>query len=246
MSRYFVEIAYKGTNFSGWQRQPNALTVQEVIEDKLSILLNQTTPILGCGRTDAGVHASHYIFHFETDQGLPDELPHRLDRMLGTDIVAKSMRLVPDDLHARFSATARAYKYHVTREQSPFTHELKTYYTQFDKIDKKLLDEMSRLIKAHTEFFPFCKSNSDAETMNCIIKNSRWEYRDGEYIYRIQANRFLRGMVRLIVGMSLRVSIGEVEIALVEEALVNQTRLAKSWSVPASGLFLSEVLYEND
>lgn len=243
MRRYFAEIAYNGSRYSGWQRQPNAMTVQEEIESKLSTVLNQQTPIVGCGRTDAGVHASQYYFHFEIETELPDELSHRLNRMLSTDIVIKSIRPVDSDMHARFSAKERSYAYHLTRNKSPFAFELKTHYPQFHLLDKNQLDDCAKLILSQSEFFPFCKSNSDAETMTCQIMTSDWDFSNDEYIYHIKANRFLRGMVRLLVGMSMRVAIGEINIQSVEEAFRNQTRLEKPLSAPASGLFLTQVEY---
>lgn len=243
MPRYFTEISYNGTRYAGWQRQPNAMTVQEEIENKLSTVLNIDTPIIGCGRTDSGVHASQYFFHFDYDQLLPDELPRRLNRMLGNDILIKDIHPVPTDQHARFNATARTYRYYLTRNKSPFQHEIKTRYPQFHLIDTSLLHACSAIILSHSEFFPFCKSNSDAETMTCQIMESTWSIHPDEYIYKIKANRFLRGMVRLIVGMSIRVAIGEIPIKDVERALKDQSRLEKSWSAPASGLFLEEVCY---
>ena len=242
-SRFFVEIAYNGTRHAGWQRQPNAMTIQEEIETKLSTVLNAKTSIVGCGRTDAGVHASQYFFHFEFDGTLPNELAHRLNRMLNTDIVIKKIFPVEPSKHARFDATARSYSYFLSKNKSPFKFELETRYSQFHLIDTTLLTQAADLIKTHTEFYPFCKSNSDAETMTCEIMESHWQILSDEYIYHIQANRFLRGMVRLIVGMSIRVAIGEIKLTEVEHALINQTRIEKSWSAPATGLFLSQVKY---
>lgn len=243
MSRYFTEIAYKGTHYAGWQRQLNAMTIQEVIESKLSTILNCKTAIVGCGRTDAGVHASQYFFHFECDDDIPSNLTHRLNLMVGHDIAINRIYPVEPNLHARFDAIARSYNYFLTRHKSPFDYEIKTHYPYFNKIDIEKLNAAAHLISQYGEFLPFCKTNSDAETMKCTIMQSSWKVHHDEYIYTIKANRFLRGMVRLIVGMSIRVASGEIQLDDVKAALDNQTMLARSWSAPAQGLFLAEVVY---
>jgi tRNA pseudouridine38-40 synthase len=243
MSRFFAEIAYKGIHFAGWQRQVNALTIQEVIETKLSTILNHQTTIVGCGRTDAGVHAAQYFFHFETHFDPPSNLAYRLNLMVGPDIAVRSIFPVEENLHARFDAVSRSYTYYLTRQKSPFDYEIKTHYPYFDKIDVSKLHSTASLITQYSEFLPFCKTNSDAETMKCNIMESRWTIQPEEYIYTIKANRFLRGMVRLIVGMSIRVAIGDIELNEVKFALEKQRPIMRSWSAPAEGLFLSEVLY---
>ncbi len=243
MSRFFAELAYKGTHFAGWQRQLNAPTIQEEIENKLSTVFNQKIAVVGCGRTDAGVHASQYFLHFDVDAAVPTDLTHRLNRMLSPDIVIRRIFSVADNLHARFNAVSRSYGYYLTKNKSPFDYELKTRLPQFDKIDRSLLVDCANLISTYDEFFPFCKTNSDAETMKCKILESHWEFHNAEYVYKIKANRFLRGMVRLIVGMSVRVAMGDIELNTVKIALDQQTALNKSWSAPAEGLFLEEINY---
>ncbi len=243
MPRFIAHIAYNGSRYAGWQRQPNAMTVQEAIENALSTVLQSTTTIIGCGRTDTGVHASHYVFHFDTEAPINFDLAHRLNRMLGMDIYIKKIVPAADTFHARFDARRRTYQYYLIKNKSPFYSEIKTQYPQFHKIDVTLLKKCAELIKSHTEFYPFCKSRTDAESMTCQVFESAWDISTDEYIYTITANRFLRGMVRLIVGMSLRVSIGEIPFEDVVEALENQTRLEKSYSAPANGLFLCAIEY---
>lgn len=245
MPRYFAESAYRGTSYAGWQRQPNALSIQEVIEDKLSTIFNQPTTIVGCGRTDAGVHASQYYFHFDTSDETEDNLAHRLNRMLPRDIAVSNIEPVHPDAHARFDATSRAYGYYLVGSKSVFNFETRTYYPAFNKLDHNILDACAALIKSYDEFIPFCKTGSDAGTMKCSIMESYWTYEKDHYKYTIKANRFLRGMVRLVVGISLRAAIGEVPVSDIEYALKNQTRLTKSWSAPAEGLFLEAIEYDS-
>lgn len=243
MMRYKAVISYNGTRYAGWQRQPNAPTVQQEIEDKLELLFRVPVPIVGCGRTDAGVHARHYVFHTDLPSVPNFDIEHRLNRMLPRDIQLHSMTSVADDFHARFDARARTYRYYLGAYESPFYFETQAFYPLFDRLDANLLRDMADLIQAHTEFYPFCKTNHDAETVICQVMQSEWKFSGETAVYTITANRFLRGMVRLIVGMSLRVAIGEVPIDEVRSALIDQRRLKKSYSAPAEGLFLEEIAY---
>ncbi len=241
--RYRFNIAYNGNGFAGWQRQPTAPTIQQEIESKLSTIFNRSIDIVGCGRTDTGVHASQYVFHADLPGPFDFDLRHRLNQMLSQKIVIREVLRVSDKFHARFDAARRTYRYYLIRNKSPFYYEIKTHFPRFDLLDKNKLQACAALIKPYSEFAPFCKSRSDSETMTCQIFESQWTFNTDEYYYTISANRFLRGMVRLIVGISLRVAIGEVALQDVRDALDTQTRLEKSYSAPAQGLFLTEVTY---
>lgn len=243
--RYKAIISYNGTRYAGWQRQPNAPSVQQEIEDKLSLVCQAPITIVGCGRTDAGVHAKNYVFHVDLPDTPTCDMKHRLNRMLTRDILVQQFDLASPSFHARFDARKRTYRYYLSGVASPFHFETQTYYPQFHRLDPNLLDEMASLIASHTEFFPFCKTNHDAETVQCQIFQSSWKIENEQAVYEIAANRFLRGMVRLIVGMSLRVAIGEVPLSDVAAALDKQVRLQKSYSAPAEGLFLEKIEYES-
>lgn len=242
--RYFVELSYKGTQYCGWQRQPNAPTVQETIEDALSTILNTPTSIMGCGRTDTGVHARKFYMHFDYVGDLPKSFQNRLNKFLPTDIAIHRIIEVDAEAHTRFDAFYRAYEYHILFDKNPFHKETAYYYPAGKKLDIEKLNEAAALLLNYEEFFTFCKSESSANTMFCEMKVAKWEVvGDKGLVFHIAANRFLRGMVRLIVGMCLNVALGKISIKEVESALKNQTRLDKSYSVPAEGLYLTEIRY---
>jgi len=243
--RYFAELAYKGSNYHGWQRQPNAPSVQQTIEEAMSIILGTQTAIVGCGRTDTGVHASQYFIHFEFEGEFPKGFHSRLNKYLPTDIAIRRIYEVSPTAHTRFDATYRAYEYHVVFNKDPFLTESAFYFPYGKKVDFERMQDAASLLLNYDLFFPFCKTNSDAKTMLCDLKRSEWIWKkEGEHlVFHIAANRFLRGMVRLIVGMCLNVAIGKVSLEQLKEAMNNQTRLKKSYSVPPNGLFLSEVRY---
>ncbi len=243
--RYFIELAYNGTRFSGWQRQPNDRSVQETIEVALTTLLRQPISIMGCGRTDAGVHASQFFLHFDFEEILAPNLIGRLNKFLGKDIAIRRIFPVAAEAHARFDATARSYAYHLCFEKDPFRQESCYAYLYAKKPDFQLVQAAAQLLLSYDAFFPFCKTNSDAKTMNCQLTKATWEIHPETetWIFHISANRFLRGMVRLIVGMCLQVGTGKIALAEVKAALDEQRRLSKSLSVPPEGLFLTKVVY---
>lgn len=246
MNRYFVKIAYNGADFSGWQNQKNAESIQGRIEFALTKLYQVNVPIVGCGRTDAGVHASQYYFHVDipNDKISIEDLHFKLNNMLGSNIVIYNFHKVNNDAHARFDATSRSYVYNLGFQKNPFNFGLYYYYDQSGIPDFKKLEEAAHLLLSYENFFPFCKTNSDVETYNCLLEESRWERLDRDnYRFHITANRFLRGMVRLIVGMCLKVSTGKIDLQDVKLAMENQVRLEKAWSVPPQGLFLSQIRY---
>ena len=243
--RYFIELSYLGTSFSGWQKQPHAHSIQGELEQVFSTLLKQNTEIIGCGRTDAGVHASYYVAHVDLNTPPPGNFLHRANRFLSPHIALHRMLPVPPDAHARFSAIERSYEYHIHCRKNPFKQNLSYHFPFCHRLAFAKLQEAGRLIMQYEHFYPFCKSNSDARHMRCTLQHICWERSpDGsQLIFSISANRFLRGMVRLIVGASLQIGLGKMTLEELQTALERQSRLPKAWSVPAEGLYLTGVKY---
>lgn len=243
MKRYFVEAAYDGTDFSGWQSQPNAITIQGEIESAISLISRQSIPIVGCGRTDAGVHASQYFFHLDMDDWNTDTM-YKLNGILPNAIKLNSFTEVDSECHARFDAECRSYIYYMHGEKDPFQKRYSSRIIGANNFSIERLNEVANLIMMYSEFFPFCKSNHDANTLTCRITKAEWIRVDNNNLrFEITANRFLRGMVRLIVGACINVQKERVKLSEIDEALNKQIRLSKSWSAPSEGLFLSKIKY---
>ena len=243
--RYALELAYNGTAYAGWQRQPNALTVEEVVDTALSTILGEKIKIVGCGRTDAGVHASYYVAHFDYAGDIPPGFHRRYNRFVADDVALLGLFRVTDDFHARFHATGRGYTYRVALAKEPFRLHTVTSLPQYARADRVLMQRSAGLLPQYEAFFPFCKTKSDAYTMNCNVRDATWEFGEAEWLFHIRADRFLRGMVRLIVGMCLRVGVGKITVAEVRAALEEQRPLGQAWSAPAAGLYLSSVEYDD-
>ena len=243
--RYFAELAYNGTHYFGWQRQPNQASVQEEIEKTLSTILRQPIEVTGCGRTDTGVHAKQYFLHFDFENTIPDALIQRINRFLPKDIAFFRIFPVSADAHARFDAYHRAYEYHLGLWKDPFGQYTNYYYPLGNQLDLKKLQAAASLLLEYSEFYPFCKSNTDVKTMECEMIRAEWMAMESKkkLVFHIAANRFLRGMVRLIVGMCLNVSLGKLSLEEVKDAMDHQKRLAKSLSVPPQGLYLADIRY---
>ena len=244
--RYFSELAYKGTHYHGWQKQPNATTVQEVIERAFSTILNSQIEVVGCGRTDTGVHASQYFLHFDFDGEMPEGFISRINKFLPKDIAIRRVFKVDENKHARFDATNRSYEYHLVFAKTPFEIDTAWYYYLAKTLEVEKRNTAAALLLSYQEFFPFCKTHHDALTMQCDLQRCEWilDKENGRMVFHISANRFLRGMVRLIVGMCINVATGKLPLEKVKDAMNRQVLLEKSWSVPPEGLFLSEVKYE--
>ena len=245
--RYFLELSYKGTHYNGWQVQPNAHSVQAVIEDAISTLLNAPTDIVGCGRTDAGVHASQYYAHFDTQKLLPSQFAYRLNRILPPDIaINRLISDLPPEAHARFAATYRAYHYHIHFQKNPFLAD-QSYHFSMLPLDIDKMQQAAKLLLNYCNFRMFCKadSNTNHHLCNLFESNLTFDEQNQTLLYRVAANRFLRGMVRLIVGSLLMV--GKHKISLDEYQNVLQRQLPKferaNLSVPPQGLFLVDVRY---
>ncbi len=243
--RYFSELAYNGTNYCGWQRQPNGITVQEVVEKAFSTILRTPISVYGCGRTDTGVHASQFFIHFDFDGTYPREFIARVNKFLPRDILIKNIFEVTPEVSARFDAYHRSYEYHISFQKALFNKETVFHFPFAKKLDFEKMQAAAGLLLNYTSFFPFCKTKSDAKTMICDMKRAEWviDEKAGRMTFYISANRFLRGMVRLIVGMCLNVGLGKLEIGDVKEAMDKQVRLKKDLSVEAKGLFLTEIRY---
>ena len=243
--RYFAELAYNGTSYVGWQAQPGQTSVQGTIEKALSTILNRPIEIVGCGRTDAGVHAKQYFMHFDYPGSFPRGFDRRINKFLPPDIAIYRFIEVHADAHARFDATHRAYEYHIDLRKNPFGQHTRYFFPFAQQLDERLLQEAAQLIAQYEDFYPFCKSNTDAKTMRCDIRQSEWriDYNQQRMVFHIAADRFLRGMVRLIVGMCLNVAQGKLDLQSVRSALDNQARLAKSLSAPPDGLYLTDIRY---
>ncbi|MEM6317651.1 MAG: tRNA pseudouridine(38-40) synthase TruA [Bacteroidota bacterium] len=243
--RYFLELAYKGTHYFGWQIQPKDITVQGVLEQTFSTILRTPIAITGCGRTDTGVHASQYFAHFDFTGDLPQNFLYRINKFLPKDIAIRRIFPVAADAHARFDAYLRSYEYHIALEKNPFSLETAYYLPYAKKMEMAQLQAAASLLLEYDAFFPFCKTKSDAKTMLCDVQRVEWVFHEstGKLVFHISANRFLRGMVRLIVGMCLNVGSGKLSLAEVRTALEEQKRLPKDASVVATGLFLTEIRY---
>jgi tRNA pseudouridine38-40 synthase len=244
--RYFIELAYNGTAFYGWQRQPKGdRTVQETLEKAFAVILQQDIELTGCGRTDTGVHAKQYFAHFDLEREIPVFFIDRLNKILPNDIALKKIIVVTPEAHTRFDAFHRSYEYHIEAFKNPFATHLATHFAQLPRLDITKMQEAARLLLDYEEFTPFCKTNSNTKTMRCRLYRSEWveDTKNQRLVYHISANRFLRGMVRLIVGMCLNVGLGKVTLEEVRHALDTQTLLKGSSSAAPQGLYLTDIRY---
>ncbi|AFL82902.1 pseudouridylate synthase I [Belliella baltica DSM 15883] len=245
IKRYFLEIAYKGTNYHGWQTQKNAVSVQGAIENALSILLKTPIIIMGSGRTDTGVHATQQFAHFDFEGELNQfGFLKKINSLLPKDIAVYSLREVKHEAHARFSATIRSYVYKITTRKTPFEEELSWHY--FRELEIQKMNEAARLLLDHEDFQCFSRVKTDVNHFGCKIKEAYWEQIDHELLFHITSNRFLRGMVRAIVGTLTDVGEGKLSTAKFKSILESKNRDQASSSAPARGLFLCKVHYPQD
>lgn len=243
MSRYFIYFSYDGAAYHGWQVQPNAITVQQVLEDALSKLMRQPVPLVGAGRTDSGVNAAcmvaHADFPCEIDAG---QLIYKLNRILPPDIAVSDVRRVKDDAHARFDAVSRHYMYRVVTEKSPF---LRKYACRVSgTVDFESMNKAACLLYEYTDFTSFSKLHTDVKTNNCKVTHAEWkQVGDSEWVFEIEADRFLRNMVRAIVGTLLMVGRGKMSIDGFRAVIENKARGEAGDSAPGEALFLVSVTY---
>lgn len=243
MKRYRAELSYRGTAFLGWQKQKEGRTVQGTIEDVLSSYSKEEVTIVGCGRTDTGVHAKNYTMHFDTDKLLDEDSLRVVNKMLPSDIAIHGFKIVADEFHARFDAKQRSYSYYISQDNMPFGSDQVWQFSKLKSLDHDRILKAANLLSEFDDFYTFCKSHSDVDTYKCSLAKSIWQQTDKGVVYQISANRFLRGMVRLIVGMLIRIGENRITIQELRSALEEQKLLKMAYSAPASGLFLDEVSY---
>ncbi len=241
--RYFMRLSYDGTQYAGWQSQPNATGVQTVIEDKLGTILNQDIKITGCGRTDAGVHASEFYAHFDYEGEITGNLVFRLNNFLPSDISIYSIESVTNTAHSRFDAIQRSYIYRIHYLKDPFKKLYSFYYRKAGNIDVEVLNHFTHHLTDYSDFKPFSKLHTDVKTFRCNLSTCHWISTKNGMELHVTADRFLRGMIRLITGASLYYAEGKITMEELDQALQTQQRLQKNWSVPACGLFLSRIKY---
>jgi len=241
--RYFIQLSYNGKNYHGWQIQPNACTVQEVLEKSFSIILKEKIEITGAGRTDTGVHAEYYIAHFDVLSEILniEKLIFRLNCFLPIDISIQKIFSVENDLHARFSAISRTYQYRITLKKDVFLNDF-LYFTS-SKLDLEKMNKASEILFDYEDFTSFSKLHSDNKTNNCKIMKAYWNLHENQIIFTIQADRFLRNMVRAIVGTIIEIGRGKIEIVDLKTIIESKNRSNAGFSVPAHGLFLTDVEY---
>lgn len=241
--RYFFEIAYHGKRYHGWQSQHNALGVQTVVEKVLRQLLrNKELAIVGSGRTDTGVHCVQQFFHADIEKPfVPATLMQRMNAFLPRDIAIRSIHQVKPDASARYAATARTYEYHITRTKDPLRQGLAFYY--FKPLDMQTLRRGSALLLGTHDFQCFSKVHTDVDHFRCSVKEARWSLKGDLLVFRITANRFLRGMVRAVVGTLLDVGAGRTSLEEFKSILGSGDRRKAGMNVPPEGLFLVRVKY---
>jgi tRNA pseudouridine38-40 synthase len=241
--RYFIKLAYNGTNYHGWQVQPNASSVQETLNKALSVILNEEINIMGAGRTDTGVHAKEMFAHFDyTPTFEIDSVLHKLNSYLPKDIVIYDIIPVHEDAHARFDAKKRTYNYYITSVKDVFSQEESWYYHQ--NLDVELMNQAAKILLNHTDFQCFSKVNTDVNTFNCIISEAYWTQVNNQLIFTISADRFLRNMVRAIVGTLVNVGLHKITLSDFNSIIENKNRNEAGFSVPAQGLFLTKIEYD--
>lgn len=240
--RYFLELSYNGTNYCGWQRQTDAPSVQQTLEEALSLFLREDTEVTGAGRTDTGVHAAHYVAHFDSAR-TPDEmqtLVYHVNAILPADIALKSIRQVADDAHARYDAAEREYTYYILPFKDPFRRD--TSWQYFVPLDIGAMNEAAAWLLRYDDFTSFAKLNSNNKTNICRVVSAEWTRgADGELVFRIRADRFLRNMVRAIVGTLVDVGRGKITPTRFREIIEARDLSLSSGGAPARGLFLTDI-----
>jgi tRNA pseudouridine38-40 synthase len=240
-------LSYKGTNYHGWQVQPNAITVQEVLERDLSLVIGEEIKVTGCGRTDTGVHAKVFYAHFDSGLGGLEkdaDLIYHINGKLPVDITVHDILSVQPDAHARFSAVSRTYKYYILLRKDPFRREVA--HTVFGKLNTGAMQKAADLLKEYTDFTSFSKIDTDVKTNDCRITKASWDISPERLVFKVTADRFLRNMVRAIVGTLLDVGFGKTDLQGLREIIESKNRSNAGASAPAKGLFLTDVIYRAD
>lgn len=244
--RYFIELAYNGRSFHGWQIQPNATTVQETLQHAFKTILKKEIEITGCGRTDTGVHSRQFFAHVDLDLDElklnESQLTYKVNRFLDSEIVLFRIFEVNDHAHTRFDALSRTYEYRLRMNKFPFDQDI-TYHSSFPNLDFNRMNQATKLLFNYTDFTSFSKTKTDVKTNNCKIMRAEWKQENEVWIFTIQADRFLRNMVRAIVGTLLEVGSGKLDLDDFKKIIESKNRSNAGWSVPAHGLALVKVDY---
>lgn len=239
--RYFLELEYFGKAYHGWQRQPTAITVQEVVENSLRTLLQEEIEVVGAGRTDAGVHARQIFAHFDSEADLSIDFIFRINSLLPKDIAAKDLFEVDPEAHARFNAVSRSYEYHLTTRKNVFMTD--AAHLVHKDLDVNKMNEAAQILLKYTNFKCFSRSRTDVHTYNCKIERAQWEQKEDMLIFHITADRFLRNMVRAIVGTLLDIGLCNMDVQEMHRIIQSEDRSKAGASVPAHGLYLTRILY---
>ena len=240
--RYFIELSYNGKNYHGWQIQPDAISVQEKINNALSTVYQKDIQIVGAGRTDTGVHASQMFAHFDIDKLIDDNLEFKLNSILPNDIFIKAIFLVDDEKHARFDALSRSYEYKIWLGRNPFLLDF-SWQIHSQKPNVTLMNEAAKLLLDYEDFESFSKVKTNVHTFNCNVTEAFWVQKDNQLTFHISANRFLRNMVRAIVCTLLDVGLDKISISDFKNIIESKNRSNAGLSVPAKGLFLTQIKY---
>lgn len=243
MSRYFLEVAYKGTAYSGFQSQENANTIQAEVEKAFQILQKELVTLTGSSRTDSGVHALQNYFHFDYDGSLHPHFIYKMNAILPRDIVVKGVKRVNDEAHCRFDAVSREYRYYIYRAKDPFLEDRAFYFPY--KLDINAMQDAAELIKRYEDFTSFSKRNTQVKTFKCRIMESEWIKEENSWVYRVKGDRFLRGMVRALTATMLLVGRGKLELGGFRKIIEARDCSKASFAVPSRGLFLVKVEYED-
>ncbi len=241
--RYFIELSYKGTNYHGWQVQPNAVSIQELLNKALTTIFRTSINVVGAGRTDTGVHAEQLFAHVDFDKAIKTEkISYKLNSLLPNDIVVEKIIKTTENAHARFDATSRSYEYRIFLGRNPFLIETTLQFNN-KKLNVVKMNEAAKFLITYTNFQCFSKSNSNVKTYTCVVRRAEWIQKDKMLIFYITADRFLRNMVRAIVGTLIEVGEGKITIEDFKEIIESKNRCKAGTSVPAQGLFLTQVIY---
>jgi tRNA pseudouridine38-40 synthase len=246
-TRYFIFISYKGTSYHGWQVQPNSVTVQKILDNALNVVLGEQISTIGAGRTDTGVHAMIFCAHFDSispDLSTTDNLIFKLNRFLPEDISVNSIRKVRPDANARYSAISRTYKYYISRIKDPFSETSSWFLHGSINIDS--MNEACRLLVDHSDFTSFSKLHSNVKNNICRIYKADWEEVKNTLVFTIKADRFLRNMVRAIVGTMVEIGFGKMNLRELDEIILAMDRCRAGKSAPAKGLFLADIEYPEE
>lgn len=244
-TRYFIQLSYNGKSFHGWQHQENAVTVQEVVNKGLSTILRENINVVGAGRTDSGVHARFFVAHFDISSPISDKdlILNKINKILPGDIAVQGFFNVIPEANARFDAISRTYEYHITPLKNPFLRDLAWYYKVPLNVEK--MNEAAQLLFHYQDFTSFSKLGTQVATNNCKILKAHWSNQNERLVFTIKADRFLRNMVRAIVGTLIDVGLEKIAKHKFQEIIEHKNRSLAGFSVPAHGLFLTEIEYPN-